>query len=115
MLNRKYRATRVDIENTIKTGANIPGTSVYAKISRSEGKKAGFAIVVSKKTEKTSVGRHLIKRRISGFLEKNLPKIDADFKKTAVFFMKDVKSPLFYKQAEKDIKNILEKGGFFSK
>lgn len=88
MLNRKYRASRSDIEETIKTGISIHANFLYAKISKKEVEKVGFAIIISKKNEKTSVGRHLIKRKISSFIEKNLSKINQNFKKTTIFFIK---------------------------
>ena len=103
MLNRKYRATRLDIEETIKTGTSILGDFLYTKMSRKDGEKFGFAIVVSKKNEKTSVGRHLIKRRISSYIEKNLSRINPKFKKTIVFLIKKTKEPLDYKKVEKDV------------
>ncbi len=112
MLNRKYRATRPNIEETIKTGTSVFGMFLYAKISRKEAEKPGFAIVVSKKNEKTSVGRHLIKRKISSYIEKNLSKINPNFKKTVVFFMKKTKETLSYKEMEKDIEFMLEKTAF---
>lgn len=114
MLSRKYRAERIDIENTIKTGINIPGTCLYGKISKNDSPKAGFAIVVSKKNEKTSVGRHSIKRNISACIEASLPLMQSGFKKTIVFFVKDIKNPVFYNQTEKDVKEILTKAHFFA-
>ena len=109
MLNRKYRADRLDIENTIKTGITINGKFLYAKISRNEAKKPGFAIIISKKNEKSSVGRHLIKRRISSYIEKNLSKINPNFKKTTIFFLEKVDKPIDYKEIEKDVYFVLEK------
>jgi len=109
MLNRRYRATRPNIEMTIKNGISLFGKFLYAKISRKESEKAGFAIVVSKKNEKTSVGRHLIKRKISGYIEKNLYKINPEFKKTIVFFIKKTDKPIDYEEAEKDVNFVLER------
>ena len=114
MLNRKYRATRIDIESAIKTGNTLFGASIYGKISKNDSKKAGFAIVVSKKIEKTSVGRNKIKRLISSLLEKAMLTMSPDFKKTLVFFVKDAKNPLFAKVAQKDMADILQKAGFFA-
>lgn len=74
MLRNKYRAGRQDIEDTIKFGVTISENFLYAKISRKDGEKPGFAIVVSKKIEKTSVGRHRMKRKISAAIEENLKK-----------------------------------------
>ena|ERR1035437_1795280 len=108
MLSRKYRATRPNIEDTIKTGASVFGKFLYAKISRKESEKVGFAIVISKKNEKTSVGRHFIKRKISSYIEVNLPKINKEFKKTVVFFIKKTKEPIDYKEAKKDVEFVFE-------
>lgn len=119
MLSRKFRANRVNIEETIKTGISIHGKFLYAKISKKEVEKLGFAIVISKKNEKTSVGRHLIKRKIISYIEKNIPKIlkkvsakgGSAFsgKKTVVFFIKKTTEPLVYKEVEKDVEFILNK------
>ncbi|MFH0755377.1 MAG: ribonuclease P protein component [bacterium] len=111
MLSRKYRAIRSDIEETIKTGISISGKFLFAKISKKEKQNLGFAIIISKKNEKTSVGRHIIKRKISSFIEKNLPKINSNFKKTIIFFLKKTNEPLIckknFKEIEKDIEFIL--------
>ena len=115
MIPRKYRATRIDIENTIKTGINLDSPILYAKVRAcppKEGKdpeNTGFAIVISKKVEKTSVGRHLIKRRISDVIEKNLNKIKPDFKKTVVIFAKKTDKIPSYAEIKKDLESILIK------
>jgi len=103
MLKRRYKATRLNIGETIKTGFSISGNFLYAKLSKKETEKTGFAVVISKKNEKTSVGRHLIIRRIVGCIEDNLPKINPDFKKTVVFFIKNNPKPANYKDIRKDV------------
>lgn len=112
MLRNKYRAGRQDIEDTIKFGVTISENFLYAKISRKDGEKPGFAIVVSKKIEKTSVGRHRMKRKISAAIEENLKKIGADFKKTIVFFPKKTEKPISYKEIKKEVEEILKKARF---
>lgn len=109
MLSSKYRATRTNIEETMKTGQSIFGRFLYAKISRKEVEKAGFAIIVPKKYEKTSVGRHLIKRKISSYIEANLAKINPNFKKTIVFMMKKTSEQLDFKEVKKDVEFVLSK------
>jgi ribonuclease P protein component len=109
MLSRKFRANRLNIEETIKTGASIHGKYLYAKISKKDKEKPAFAIVISKKNEKTSVGRHQIKRKISSYIEKNIKIIQPNFNKTVVFFLKLTKEPLIYKEVEKDVEFILNK------
>ncbi|MBU6370744.1 MAG: ribonuclease P protein component [Patescibacteria group bacterium] len=102
MMPKRKRPSRAEIEQTIKTGRTAPGEFVYAKISRESGISPLFAVVVSKKTEKTSVGRHRIKRRISAAAEKTL-KTMPDFKKTMVFFAKKSDAVTTYADIEKDV------------
>ncbi|MEI8123765.1 MAG: ribonuclease P protein component [bacterium] len=111
MLSRKYRANKDDIEETIKSGSNIQGNFVYAKVSRSKKDINTFAIIISKKTEKTSVGRHLIKRRISSALEDNIKDNGKDYLKTIVFFYKKSEkvpeTSLFYKDVSEILRKVL--------
>jgi ribonuclease P protein component len=113
MLGRALRATREEIEKTIKSGINIPDNNFYAKVSRENGKKLGFAIIVSKKTEKTSVGRHLIKRKISAALEASIPKIRPDFNKTVVLFAKKPEKRISFKETKNELVEILKKAKVF--
>ncbi len=112
MLARKYRGTKAGIEATIKKGQTLSGDSLYAKALT--GDSPQFAIIVSKKVEKTSVGRHLIKRKISGVLENELTKISPDFKKTVVFFVKQSEGGVNFTKIKKDLLEIMKKAGFFA-
>ncbi len=114
MLKRKYRASRKDIEDAIKSGMTISENFLYAKVSRHEVEKTSFAIVVSKKIEKTSVGRHVLKRKISAALEENLKKTNEKFKKTIIFFPKKTEKPISYKEIKKEAEKVLKKAGFYS-
>ncbi len=113
MLAKKFRATRLNIEETMKRGSTVSGDFVFAKVSKISFDTPSFSIIVSKKIEKSSVGRHLIKRRISSVLEKNIKIMSPSFNRVILLFPKKIiplpKSATF----EKDIKNILEKTGFF--
>jgi len=109
MIPRKYRATRIDIENAIKAGSTIDSSILYAKVSKKDVEKTGFAIIVPKKVEATSVGRHLIKRRISDVIEKNLSKISPIFKKTIVFLVKKQGKGAEYEEIKKGVEEILGK------
>ena len=112
MLARKYRATRADISDTMKTGEYFFGKVLNAKISRGKSEKPGFAIVISKKNEKTSVGRHFIKRKISSYIEENLAKISPNFHKTIVFLMKKSEPKINYSDVKKDVLLVLKKVAF---
>jgi len=113
MLRQKYRASRLNIEDAIKSGLTVSESSLYAKVSRKDGDMPGFAIVVSKKIEKTSVGRHRIKRKISGALEANMAKMSPSFKRTIVFFPKKTEKPVLYENVRKDLEEILKKSRFY--
>ncbi len=115
MLSRKFRAARADIENAIKNGMAVSENYLHAKVSKKNANMPGFAIVVSKKIEKTSVGRHRIKRKISAAIEENLKKMNENFKKTIVFFPKKTEKPISYSEIKKDIDEILKKVGFYIK
>jgi len=114
MLGRKYRASRKDIEAAIKSGAAVSFAVLYAKISRTDTEKAGFAIVVSKKTEKTSVGRHALKRKVSAAIEANIKKMGPNFKKTIVFFPKKTERPVPYAEIKKEVEEVLKKSRFYA-
>ncbi len=97
MLARKFRLNRQEIEETIKKGISFNGFFFYIKaLYISSRKDNGFSIIVSKKVEKTSVGRHRIKRTISSIIE------------NALFYKKQLKFNSFVfilKQKEKDFFN----------
>ncbi len=109
MLPSKFRAKKVDIEQTIKSGINVYGSFLYAKVSRFDVEHAGFAAVVSKKVEKTSVGRHLLKRRINASIESYLPRIEPSNKKVIVFFVKKIQKIPKYSEIKKEVEEILNK------
>ena len=106
MLPRKHRATRAEIEQTIKNGATASGDFFYAKMSR-EKENPKFAVVISKKIEKTAAGRHLLKRRINSVIEREILK--GKGKKIVVFFPKKINKRINYKEIEKDISAVLNK------
>lgn len=70
MLPRICRIPKDKIEDVIKLGSG-PNYELFYVKSRPNGlKNSRFSIIVSKKVEKTSVRRHLVKRRVWGILEK---------------------------------------------
>ncbi|MBP7741531.1 MAG: ribonuclease P protein component [Candidatus Pacebacteria bacterium] len=64
MLPRRLRLTR---EAQTHTGKEMRAVSPHFSVSVRPG-GAGAGVVVSKKTEKTSVGRHRLKRRVLSLL-----------------------------------------------
>ncbi len=63
MLPRRSRLTRAAFSNT---GKEMRAVSPHFSVSIRETETTGIAAIISKKVEKTSVGRHLLKRRMMG-------------------------------------------------
>lgn len=87
MLPRKYRIVKEDMENIIKFGKGPSFDFFYVKKSKNIGQNSRFAIIVSKKVEKTSVGRHLLKRRFWSVLD-NLDKKSLNIPQDYIFFIR---------------------------
>ncbi len=68
MLPKKYRLTTKRLKEVMEMGQRLRG-EVF-QISFLPNSPIGVAIVVSKKVHNLSVGRHKIKRKISGIVEK---------------------------------------------
>lgn len=66
-----------------------------------------FAVVVSKKVEKSAVGRNKIRRRIYEILRINLDKIPKERDYIFVVFSKDVMK-MDYKELEKIVGELVE-------
>ncbi len=69
MLPRRLRISRAAFSNT---GKEMRVTSPHFSVSIREG-TPGVAAIISKKVEKTSVGRHRLKRRILAAAVPHLP------------------------------------------
>jgi len=92
----------------MKEGVFLHGTNFYLRfLDRKDSLPSLFSFVVPNKVKKTSVGRHLIKRRMSAVVEKLLitfkPGISA-----IIFAKKDVsKMPLG--EVEKELVELLKR------
>jgi ribonuclease P protein component len=76
-------------------------------LDRKDGFPTLFAFVVSVKVKKTSVGRHLIRRRLTSVVEKQLNNFKTGFS-CLIFVKKDVSS-LSYEKIQKEINELFEK------
>ena len=70
MLSRKFRVTKEDMELVIRSGKGPSHDFFYVKTLANNLNNSRFAVIVSKKIEKTSVGRHLLKRRVWAIIDK---------------------------------------------
>lgn len=109
MLAKKFRLNKKEIEETVKTGISINGFFFYIKaLHISNRKDSGFSIIVSKKVEKTSVGRHRIKRVVSSIIENNdLCKRELKFN-SFVFILKQ-KEFFDEEKLKKDLEDVIRK------
>ena len=109
MFQRKYRANKEDIEKAIKNGYNIQGNLVYIKVSREKKENTTFAVIIPKKIEKTSVGRHLLKRRVSVALEDYIKEKKEGIFKTIIVFPKKFEKIAKSSKIHDDVFEILSK------
>lgn len=118
MLPTNRRVRKESFDKIIKEGIFVHGNSLYLRllsISLIKSTKSSentilpsrFGFVVPNKVEKTSVGRHLIKRRLTAIVEKLLITIKPGFS-VIVFVKKDI-LPLSFAEVEKEMAELLKK------
>lgn len=106
MLPAKRRIKKEFFLKIIKDGYFVYGDNFYLKLlAKNDQLPTLFAFVVPLKVKKTSVGRHLIKRKLSAVIENILPNIKSGFY-IILFIKKDVISSSDYK---KEIVDLLSK------
>lgn len=92
----------------MKEGVFVHGDNFYLKIlDRKEESPSLFAFVVPVKVIKTSVGRHLLKRKMTAVVENLLITFKSGYS-CIVFAKKDV-SALPYSAIDIEITNLLKK------
>ena len=85
MFSRKNRIPREKLEEIIKQSKSLGSDFFNVKYLENNLDFPRFAVIISKKVCKSSVGRHLLKRRLTSIVsgeQKNLPNKDY------VFFLK---------------------------
>lgn len=85
MFSRKNRIPREKLEEIIKQSKSLGGDFFNIKFSENNLDFPRFSVIVSKKTCKSSVGRHLLKRRALSVLRAYF---QAFSNKDYVFFVK---------------------------
>ena len=108
MLPLKSRVKKDLFPKIMKEGSFLHGGSFYLRLlDRKDSLPAIFAFVVPNKVKKTSVGRHLIKRKMSAVVEKLLITIKSGY--SVILLAKKDVFTLSYKEIEKDILELLNK------
>lgn len=108
MLPVNRRLKKASFEKIMKEGTFWHADNFYLRLfDRKDGLPSLFAFVVPIKVKKTSVGRHLIKRKMTAVVER----ISADVKPgfSVILFVKKVPSSPIYKNLEEEILSLLFK------
>jgi ribonuclease P protein component len=107
MLPIKRRINKDSFTKAMKEGVFVHSTNFYLRLlARKDTKPSLFAFIVPAKIRKTSVGRHLIKRKMSAVIEKTLKDIKEGYS-CFIFAKKDV-SALPYRNIEAEIMSLLK-------
>ncbi len=120
MLPIKRRIKKDSFPKILERGVFVHSTNIYlcllpknAVISiKNEENLSLFGFVVSSKIEKTSVGRHFLKRKLSGSVEEILKSIKSGF--YCLFFAKKGMSNLSYSEIKEEVINLLKKAKMLS-
>jgi len=108
MLPLKSRVKKELFPKIMKEGFFSHGNNLYIRfLDRKDSLPPLFSIVVPNKVKKTSVGRHLIKRRISAVLEKLYSTLKLGFS-VLIFVKKDI-STLRIIEIEEELLELLKK------
>ena len=101
MLNKKYRFhSRGGVRYVYQKGKTVREREASLVFAPNERKFTRVAVVVSKKVEKTAVGRNRIRRRVYEVIRKNFEYLPKNMDYIFVIFSKDVMN-MPYSELEK--------------
>jgi ribonuclease P protein component len=113
MLPLKRRVKKASFEKIMKEGVFVHGTNFYLKLlDRKDNSPSLFSFVVPNKVKRTSVGRHLIKRKITAVVENLLTTLKSGY--SVIFFTKKDVSALPYSDIEREMVELLKKARIIS-
>ena len=108
MLSKQFRFhSRGGVRYVYQYGKTVRTQKMSLVFCDNPKKFTRFAVVVSKKVEKSAVGRNKIRRRIYEILRINLDKIPKERDYIFVVFSKDVMK-MDYKELEKIVGELVE-------
>ena len=108
MLPINSRVKKALFPQILKAGVFVHSLNFYLRLlDRKDQKPSLFSFVVPNKVIKTSVGRHLLKRKMSASVEKLLTTLKPGF--LGIFLAKKDVSALPYGEIEKEIKELVKK------
>ena len=113
MFSRKNRIPREKLEEIIKQSKSLGGDFFNIKFSENNLDFPRFSVIVSKKTCKSSVGRHLLKRKLVSAVRSNFGTSSGDYgafsNKDYVFFLKKEATNKDFKTIKTSFKSFIDK------
>lgn len=113
MFSRKNRIPREKLEEIIKQSKSLGGVFFNIKYLENNLDFPRFSVVISKKVCKSSVGRHLLKRRFNSIIrasfEVSVKSWGVFYNKDYVFFIKKEAINKDFKTIKTSFKSFLEK------
>jgi ribonuclease P protein component len=106
MFSRKNRIPREKLEQIIKQSKSLGCDFFNVKYIENNLDFPRFSIIVSKKVTKSSVGRHLLKRRLCSIVDAEVNYFSG---KDCVFFVKKEASKESFKNLKTSFKRFIEK------
>lgn len=106
MFSRKNRIPREKLEEIIKQSKSLGGDFFNIKYLENNLDFPRFSVVVAKKVCKSSVGRHLLKRRLVSIIKSQ---IKAFSNKDYVFFIKKEAISKDFKETKTSLESFLNK------
>lgn len=108
MLSKKYRFhSRGGVRSTYQNGKNIRETKISLVFAPNSRQKQRYAVVVSKKVEKTAVGRNRIRRRLYEAIRQEQPRVKMPVDCIFVVYSKDLMD-MDYKEIQSLVHNLLK-------
>ena len=108
MLNKKFRFhSRGGVRYVYQHGKTVRSSKMSLVFCDNARKYTRFAVVVSKKVEKSAVLRNRIRRRVYEIIRKNLDKIPKERDYIVVIFSRDVLN-MKYMEVEKILGELVE-------
>ena len=108
MISKKFRFhSRGGVRYTYQNGKTIRGSKISLIFADNSRNHQRYAVVVSKKTLKSAVGRNRIRRRLYEVIRAELPRIEKPVDCIFVVYSKDVLNA-DYKELRNLIHNLLQ-------
>ena len=113
MLSTKRRVKKESFGKIMKDGVFLHAPNFYLRfLNKKDDSPSLFGFVVSNKVKKTSVGRHLIKRKVTAVVEKHILSLKSGFS-CLIFVKKDI-SLFSLAKIEEEVVDLLKRAKILS-